>query len=95
VSAPKFTPCLRVRSDANGVRLTLAGITYASGPTLQDAADELVRKILMILMAFRGGGVAPAGRGLMVDPGIQGFISELADYAARGGDIRDRLFTTL
>lgn len=77
------------------MRLTLTGVTYASGATLQEAADELVRKILVMLMAFRGGAVAPAGRGFRVDPGIHGFISELASYAARGGDIRDRLFTTL
>jgi hypothetical protein len=92
---PRFTPSFRVRSDANGVRLTLTGVTHASGPTLQDAADELVRKILVMLMAIRGGAVAPAGRGLRVDPGIQEFIFELADYAARGGDIRDRLFAAL
>jgi len=90
----KFTPALRVRSDFRGVRLTVAGITHGSGPTLQDAADELVRKLLVILMAFRGGAVAPPARGLMLDPGVQEFISELGDYAARGGDIRDRLFTT-
>jgi hypothetical protein len=95
VAIPKFTPSFRVRSDAHGVRLTLTGVTYASGATLQEAADELVRKILVMLMAFRGGAVAPAGRGFRVDPGIHGFISELASYAARGGDIRDRLFTTL
>lgn len=75
--------------------MTVAGITHASGPTLQEAADELVRKILVILMAFRGGGIAPAGRGLMLDPAIQGYITELGDYAAGGGDIRDRLFMTL
>ena len=91
----KFTPSLRVRSDASGVRLTVTGIAHACGPSLQDAADELVRKILVILVAFRGGGVAPAGRGLMLDPGIHEFISELGDYAASGGDIRDRLFSTL
>jgi hypothetical protein len=89
---PKFTPSLRVRSDTHGVRLTIAGVTHATGPTLQDAADELVRKILVILMMFRGGTVAPAGRGCQLDPGIAAFISELGDYAARGGDIRDRLF---
>jgi hypothetical protein len=92
---PKFTPSLRVRSDAGGVRLTVSGITHASGPTLQEAADELVQKILLILMAFRSGGVAAGGRGLMLDPGIQEFIFELGDYAARGGDIRDRLFSAL
>jgi len=95
MSMSKFTPSFRVRSGADGVRLTLAGVTHATGLTLEDAADELVRKILVMLMAFRGGAAAPAGRGLRVDPGIEAFISELASYAARGGDIRDRLFTAL
>jgi len=92
---PKFTPSLLVRSDADAVRVTVTGVAHASGPTFQDAADELVRKVLVILMAFRGGTVAPAGRGAMLDPGVQEFMSELGAYAAAGGDIRDRLFRAL
>jgi hypothetical protein len=76
------------------VLLTFPGVTRASGATLQEAGDELVRKLLVISMVFRSGQVAPAGRGAPLDPGVHEFISELAEYAARGGDIRDRLFRT-
>jgi hypothetical protein len=43
-------------------------------------------------MAFRADGMAPPGPELRVDPVINEFIWELAGIAARGDDIRDRLF---
>ncbi|MBV8218287.1 MAG: hypothetical protein JO325_07475 [Solirubrobacterales bacterium] len=88
----EFTPSLHVLETRGRVRLTMPGITFGSGQTLQDAADELVRKVLVIAMAFRSDGVAPAGPGVRIDPAIHEFIWELAGIAARGDDIRDRLF---
>lgn len=88
----EFTPSLHVLETRGRVRITVPGITHGSGQTLQDAADELVRKILVIAMAFRADGIAPAGPELRVDPVINEFIWELAGIAARGDDIRDRLF---
>jgi hypothetical protein len=87
-----FRPSLHVLETAEGVCLTAAGITQASGPTLRDAADELVRKVLMIAMAFRSGCAAPSGPEVKIDPAIHAFIWELGGFAARGGDIRERLF---
>lgn len=86
------TPSLYVLRRADRVCLTLAGVARASGSTLEDAADELVRKILLAAMAFRSGGVAPAGPELRLDPAMHEFIWELGAIAARGGDIRHRLF---
>ncbi|HUA07575.1 MAG TPA: hypothetical protein VMB27_26975 [Solirubrobacteraceae bacterium] len=88
----EFTPSMHVLETRGRVRITMPGITYGSGQTLQDAADELVRKVLVIAMAFRADSVAPAGPELRVDPAIHEFIWELAGIAARGDDIRDRLF---
>jgi hypothetical protein len=88
----RYTPSLHVLTTAQCVCVTLAGITTASGPTLEDAADELVRKILLIAMAFCSGSVRPAGPELKLDPAVHEFIWELAGIAARGRDIRDRLF---
>jgi hypothetical protein len=88
----EFTPSLHVFETRGRVRLTMPGITFGSGQTLRDAADELVRKVLLIAMTFRLDGIAPAGPELRLDPAIHEFIWELAGIAARGDDIRDRLF---
>lgn len=87
-----FTPSLHVLEARGRVRVTMPGITHGSGQTLQDAADELVRKVLVIAMAFRSDSIGIAGPELRLDPAIHEFISELASIAARGDDIRDRLF---
>ncbi len=89
---PQFVPSLHVLETRGRVRITMPGITYGSGQTLQDAGDELVRKLLVIAMAVRSDGIAPAGPELRLDPAIHEFICELAGIAARGDDIRDRLF---
>ena len=84
-------PSLHVLETRGRVRITVPGITVGSGQTLQDAADGLVRKVLVIAMAFRSDRIAPTGPELRLDPVIREFVSELARIAARGGDIRDRL----
>ncbi|HXJ81139.1 MAG TPA: hypothetical protein VMS64_20970 [Candidatus Methylomirabilis sp.] len=89
---PQFVPSLHVLETRGRVRITMPGITYGSGQTLQDAADDLVRKVLVIAMTCRSDGIAPAGPELRVDPAIHDFIWELAGIAARGDDIRSRLF---
>jgi hypothetical protein len=89
---PQFVPSLHVLEMRGRVRLTMPGIAYGSGQTLQDAADELVRKVLVIAVAFRTGGNAPSGPELRLDPVVREFIWELAGIAARGDDIRGRLF---
>ena len=89
---PTFVPSLHVLETRGRVRITMPGVTHGSGQTLQDAADELVRKVLVIALAFGSGAVAPAGPELRLDPAIREFIWELAGIAARGDDIRGRLF---
>jgi hypothetical protein len=88
----EFTPSLHVLETRGRVRITMPGITHGSGQTLRDAADELVRKVMVIAMALRSDGIATAGPELRLDPAIHEFIWELAGIAARGEDIRDRLF---
>lgn len=88
----QFVPSLHLLEMRGRVRITMPGIAYGSGQTLQDAADDLVRKVLVIARAFGSGVVAPAGPELRLDPSIHDFIWELAGIAARGDDIRGRLF---
>ena len=89
----EFTPTLWVSESGGRVRLGIDGLLYADGPTLQDAADELVVKVLTVALAIRFDGLGYYGRGLgRPDIELVKFIWELADFAADGGDIRERLF---
>jgi hypothetical protein len=87
-----YTPHLSVVELDGRVRLGLAGFGHADGATLQEAADELVRRVLVIAMAVRAGDVLSRSRECMVDPAQVAFIWELGLIAASGGDIRSRLF---
>lgn len=88
---PQFVPSLHVLETRGRVRITVPGITHGSGQTLQDAADDLVRNVLVIATGFRAGAVAQAGSELPFEPAIHEFMWELAGIAAGGGDIRGRL----
>jgi len=60
---------------------------------MQDAADDLVRRLLTLAMSLRSGAglrVSPEGPG--VDPRWFDFLYELGSIAAGGGDIRERVF---
>jgi hypothetical protein len=63
------------------------------GTTLQEAADDLVRRLLALAMTMR------SGAGFRVSPEVPGvdlrwfeFLYELGSIAAGGGDIRERVF---
>jgi hypothetical protein len=88
----EFAPKLRVDEPGGRVRLSMDGFFSAEGPTLQEAADELVRKVLVTVMAFRSRGISGLGAVCRPDPELVGFLHELDTIAASGGDIRDRLF---
>jgi hypothetical protein len=90
----EFAPTLRVDETAGGVRLNLDGVCSAEGPTLQEAADALVWKLLGAVMAFRSAGMGAFSTLLRPDPELVGFLWELGSVAAAGGDIREHLFGT-
>jgi hypothetical protein len=87
-----FTPTLSVVELDGRVRLGLSGFGHADGATLQDAADELVRQMLVIAMAVRAGDVLPRSTECMIDPAQLAFIWEVGLIAASGGDVHRRLF---
>jgi hypothetical protein len=74
------------------VRLSLDGFSFAEGATLQEAADELVRRLLLVAMAFRNGGFRPTCSDVVPDVALLDFIWQLGEMAAAGGDIRDLVF---
>jgi hypothetical protein len=85
-------PRLELTEVAGGVRLTLRGLAQAEGATLQEAADDLVRRVLQIATAFRSGGIGPVSSECPLDSALLDLVFELGEIAARDGDIRPRLF---
>jgi hypothetical protein len=88
----EFAPTLRVDEISGRVRLTLDRVCSGEGATLQDAADELVWKVLVAVMAFRNVGMGAFSALCRPDLELVGFLWELGTIAAAGGDIRERLF---
>jgi hypothetical protein len=88
-----FTPSLEVRQVAGRVRLLIDGLgCYGDGQTLQEAADDLIRRLLVVAMAFRSGGMGPFSSEVRPDFAMMEFLYELGEIAAAGGDIRARVF---
>jgi hypothetical protein len=88
----EFSPSLRVTEADGRVRLWLDGLAFADGPTLQDAADGLVQKMLVMAMAIRSGQICCSGSELRPDPAVLDYLWRLGQVAAAGEDIRQLLF---
>ena len=84
-------PALVVREHAAGVRLHLGSVAHGDGPSLQEAADDLVRRVLAIGRALRTSGFSVSTE-LPYDVAALSLLSELDEIAAAGGDVRARLF---
>ena len=81
-----------MREAGRRCRLSLGGWAQGEGETLQEAADELVAGLQCLAVRFRSSGLSfPPTLG-RPDPRELDFLSELGDIAARGGDIRERVF---
>lgn len=73
------------------MRLGFEGFGHVEEPTLQEAADALVAKMVRIA-AFYTGGVGPASTELAPDLTALDFIWKLGEHVAAGGDPREFLF---
>jgi hypothetical protein len=84
-------PSLTVTESGGLVRLQLAGVARGEGTSLQEAADELIRSLLELVLAFRSSGFRVSCE---VTPDLEtmGFLYELSEIADAGGDIRARVF---
>jgi hypothetical protein len=83
---------LTVQESPGRVRLRLGSLAHGDGPTLQDAADDLVQRLLSYVVAFRATGIRPSLELAPPDLAAMDFLYELGEIAATGGDIRSRLF---
>ena len=84
-------PSLTVTESVGHVRLELGGFAHGEGASLQEAADDLIRRLLATVMAFRSSGFRVSGE-VLPDLEAMSFIYELGEIAAAGGDIRRRVF---
>jgi hypothetical protein len=88
-----WTPALSIHEVGGRCRLSLGGHAHGDGTTLQEAADDLVRRLLALAMSLRSSAgfcVTPEAPG--VDIRWFGFLYELGVIAARGEDIRAWIF---
>jgi hypothetical protein len=82
---------LTVREHAAGVRLHLGSVAHGDGPSLQEAADDLVRRVLALGRALRTTGLSVSPEA-PCDVAALSFLCELDEVAATGGDVRALLF---
>jgi hypothetical protein len=87
-----WSPGLSLRESAGRCHLTLAGLTYGVGFSLQEAADDLIARLVGIALGARSSGQQHASELGPPNPDLAQFISELGELAARGEDIRPRVF---
>ena len=87
-----WVPPLYVSQRAGRCRLMLSGVTHGEGGTLQEAADDLVTRLLELVMRVRSSGLGFSTDIPPPDHRLLDFIWELGERAARGEDIRERVF---
>jgi hypothetical protein len=89
----QWSPSLRVIEHRARCRLCLGSYAWGEGSTLQEAADDLVRRLLNTALSWRS---AASFRfsAEMGPPDLAWweFVDELATIAADGADIRPRVF---
>jgi hypothetical protein len=88
----RWTPSLQVHEHAGRCRLVLSGVAHGDGVTLQEAADDLVARLLNVVLYVRSNGLSHAPDLGPPDSRVMDFLWELGRYAADGRDLRDRLF---
>jgi hypothetical protein len=86
-----WTPALVIQDHGGRCRLRLGGDAWGDGATLQEAADDLVARVMRQAMALRTGRLTcPKEIG---SPNLRwlDFLYEVSDIAVRGGDVRQRI----
>lgn len=91
MTAP-WTPPLRLAEVGGRCRLWLGGYACGDGATLQEAADDLVRRVTRLARASGSG----AGFRISCETGPPDlpwleFLHELGQIVAAGGDVRPRV----
>jgi hypothetical protein len=88
---PVAMPSLSVAERSGSVCLQLGGLARGQGMTLQEAADDLIRRLLALAIAFRSNGFM-VSRELPPDRDALDFLCKLGEVAASGDDVRAYVF---
>jgi hypothetical protein len=86
-----YRPELTVRERGGSVRLHLGSLAHGDGSSLQEAAEDLLQRVLVLGRAFRTSGFSVPPEVVQDVAGLS-FLCELDEVAAAGGDVRSRLF---
>jgi hypothetical protein len=84
-------PPLYLTEVAGRCRLSMSGFAVGSGHTLQEAADDLVHRVMALVHT----GALVAGSTNLShgpDPRLLALMNDVSRIAAEGGDVRERLF---
>lgn len=87
-----WTPPLRLHSQADRCRLSLAGVAHGTGATLQEAANDLLVRLYDLALALRDGHARVNARTGPIDPDTAAFLWDIGEIVGRGGDLRARVF---
>src|SRR5215470_13048757 len=90
--AEAWTPQLRLHAREGRCELQLVGVTYGIGRTMQEAGNNLLARLFDVATAFRSGPNRTSSELGVPDPRVMAFLWEIGEIAARGGDIRARVF---
>jgi hypothetical protein len=90
--AEGWSPPLDLRESAGRCHLSLVGLTHGEGSTLQEAADDLVARLLNLVVCVRTSGLRFSIELGPLDRRLMEFIWELGECAASGADLRERVF---
>jgi hypothetical protein len=85
-----WTPPLELHETAGGCCLSVGEIS-GHGCSLQDAAVDLIGRLLRLARAFRMSGLGFTLEGALPERAWLEFVWELSEMAARGDDIRGRV----
>ncbi len=93
--AEYWTPPLKLEETDGRCRLSLGGLAYGDGRTLQEAADDLLARLLHLAASFRASGFRQSPEGPQLSHASLDFIWEIGERAARGEDVRQRVFGSI
>jgi hypothetical protein len=88
---PPWAPPLAIQEHCGRCRLLLANEAWGDGVTLQEAADDLVARVMRQAGTLRAGGLTCPKELGPPDPRWLDFLYEVGDIAARGGDVRQHI----
>jgi hypothetical protein len=89
--ADGFVPTLSLAERGDRCRLSLGGRAHGDGATMQEAADDLVARLLAVALRLRATGLGTAAELGPPDRPWLDFLWELGELASRGEDVRPRV----